>query len=194
MPRMGRLHLKGGCYHVMGRGLERRAIFLKDSDKADFLERLADGLAGGYACLAWSLMPNHYHLLLRVQDAPLSVLMRRLLSGYANVDTAGPGLRSRPIAARSIAANTSSNFGTSSVNSLTGQCPHLPLRLVWAEHFKDVPLRRRLVIESAEIDPTAFDRLKIDGIDDHLGRAGIEMLLNTISDLRFRAPRDQGID
>ncbi len=26
MPRTGRLHITGGCYHVMGRGLERRFI------------------------------------------------------------------------------------------------------------------------------------------------------------------------
>lgn len=84
MPRMGRLHVDGGCYHVMGRGLERRYIFGSDADKQDFLERLSDGLAESeMSCLAWSVMSNHYHLLLRVGSHPLSDLMRRLLSGFA---------------------------------------------------------------------------------------------------------------
>ena len=45
MPRHGRLHNPGGCYHVMGRGLERRRIFYADADKQDFLARLAETLA-----------------------------------------------------------------------------------------------------------------------------------------------------
>ena len=68
----------------MGRGLERRYIFDTAEDKQDFLDRLADGLAAtGTECLAWAVMSNHYHLLLRVSSLPLSELMRKLLSGYA---------------------------------------------------------------------------------------------------------------
>ena len=33
MPRIGRLHLPGGVYHLMGRGLERRNIFREEVDK-----------------------------------------------------------------------------------------------------------------------------------------------------------------
>jgi hypothetical protein len=40
MPRIGRLHIPGGYYHLMGRGLERRFIFSEDADKHDFLARL----------------------------------------------------------------------------------------------------------------------------------------------------------
>ncbi len=84
MPRQGRLHIPGGCYHVMGRGLERRRIFAGIEDKRDFLERLGEGLEHTQSqCLAWVVMSNHYHLLIRVSSAPLSTLMRTLLSGYA---------------------------------------------------------------------------------------------------------------
>jgi len=84
MPRSGRLHIAGGYYHVMGRGLERRRIFATKKDKEDFLGRLTLLVkALQFDCLAWSLMTNHYHLLIRVSDVPLSQLMRRLLSGYA---------------------------------------------------------------------------------------------------------------
>ncbi len=34
-------------------------------------------------CYAWALIPNHFHLLLRTGNAPLSSVMRRLLTGYA---------------------------------------------------------------------------------------------------------------
>lgn len=84
MPRIGRLHLEGGYYHVIGRGLERRRIFSGDDDKDDFLERLGLGLAQtDCQCLAFAMMSNHYHLLIRVSTKPLSVLMSKLLGGYA---------------------------------------------------------------------------------------------------------------
>lgn len=84
MPRMGRLHVDGGCYHVIGRGIERRNIFETDEDKTDFIDRLSDGLRETeISCLAWSVMSNHYHLLLRVKTSPLSSLMQGVLGGYA---------------------------------------------------------------------------------------------------------------
>jgi len=68
----------------MGRGLERRRIFQTTEDKADLLGRLALGLQTTHSqCLAWALLPNHYHLLLRAGTLPLSRLMRQVLSGYA---------------------------------------------------------------------------------------------------------------
>ena len=68
----------------MGRGLERRHIFAGTDDKQDFLARLGDGLAKTQCqCLAWAIMSNHYHLLIRVSSEPLSKLMGKLLSGYA---------------------------------------------------------------------------------------------------------------
>ncbi|MET0028813.1 MAG: transposase [Candidatus Thiodiazotropha sp.] len=84
MPRLGRLHIPGGCYHVMGRGLERRRIIFADRDKQDFLARMGETLArSGSQCLAWSVMTNHYHLLIRVGDQQLAKLMSPLLGGYA---------------------------------------------------------------------------------------------------------------
>lgn len=34
-------------------------------------------------CYAWALLPNHFHLLLRSGESPISTMMRRLLTGYA---------------------------------------------------------------------------------------------------------------
>lgn len=85
MPRDARLDIPGVLYHVIGRGIERGAIFGDGRDYTDFLRRLGGLLpAHGSACYAWSLLPNHFHLLLRRGDKPLSRLMQRLLTGYAS--------------------------------------------------------------------------------------------------------------
>ncbi|MCG6879478.1 MAG: transposase [Deltaproteobacteria bacterium] len=35
------------------------------------------------SCYAWSLIPNHFHLLLRTDPVPVATVMRRLLTGHA---------------------------------------------------------------------------------------------------------------
>jgi REP element-mobilizing transposase RayT len=59
-------------------------IFLDDADRSSFLRRFALLLnETGTECLAWALMRNHVHLLLRPKREKLSTFMRRLLTGYA---------------------------------------------------------------------------------------------------------------
>lgn len=84
MPRRPRQDAPGAFQHVLVRGIERRAIFHDDRDREDFLERLARQIEDGAGtCLAWALMPNHVHLMLRTGALPLSRLMARLETGYA---------------------------------------------------------------------------------------------------------------
>lgn len=44
MPRKGRIHIEGGIYHVIQRGIERREIFKDNKDREEFLNRLAEGI------------------------------------------------------------------------------------------------------------------------------------------------------
>jgi len=84
MPRKARIDIPGCLYHVIARGTERRKIFLDNKDRADFLARLSSALdKTGGKCLAWCLMPNHFHLLILRGKGTLSELMRRLMTGYA---------------------------------------------------------------------------------------------------------------
>jgi len=84
MPRQARLDTPGLLQHVMARGIERRKIFRDDKDRKSFLNRLAVILEETQTqCYAWSLIPNHFHLLLRTGPTPLSKVMRRLMTGYA---------------------------------------------------------------------------------------------------------------
>src|SRR5919108_3716556 len=84
MPRTARIDIPGILYHVIVRGIERRVIFMDDSDRESFTARLARLLEQtGTDCLAWALMDNHFHLLLRTGPTRLSTFMRSLLTGYA---------------------------------------------------------------------------------------------------------------
>jgi putative transposase len=66
MPRPPRRIKPGGYYHVLNRGNGRLRIFHKDADYLAFCRILAEGV-GRYPVnlLAWCLMPNHWHLVLR---------------------------------------------------------------------------------------------------------------------------------
>ena len=84
MPRSKRINVTGGVYHVITRGIERREIFKDDTDRKEFLSRLAASLTKTKSkCFAWVLMPNHIHLMLRTGSGSLSDVMRGLLTGYA---------------------------------------------------------------------------------------------------------------
>jgi REP-associated tyrosine transposase len=84
MPRQARLDAPGVLHHVIGRGIECCEIFTDDIDRDDFISRLSLLLAETETlCYAWALVPDHFHLLLRTGTTPLSMLMRRLLTGYA---------------------------------------------------------------------------------------------------------------
>jgi len=84
MPRQARIDIPGQMYHVMSRGIERRAIFLDDEDYTDFRERISVWLnKTGGKCLAWCLMPNHFHFLVLRGARPLSEMMHHAMTGYA---------------------------------------------------------------------------------------------------------------
>lgn len=86
MPRHARIDQPGLLQHVIVRGIERRPIFLDDADRSAFMTRLAALLKEtGTHCLAWVLLDNHFHLLLRPMRLSLADVMRRLLTGYAVV-------------------------------------------------------------------------------------------------------------
>ena len=83
MARQPRLDTPGALHHVIGRGIERATIFRTDADRNDFLDRLADlCVDGNLMVYAWSLLSNHFHLLVRTGRHPISKSMKKLLTGY----------------------------------------------------------------------------------------------------------------
>jgi len=84
MPRQARIDIPGLLQHVIVRGVARSNIYLADEDRDEFVRRLGVLLMETSThCYAWALLDNHVHLLLRSTEQPLSLLMRRLLTGYA---------------------------------------------------------------------------------------------------------------
>ena len=84
MPRHARIDTPGALHHLIIRGVERKRIFDNDRDRDDFLNRLGNILLEtATPCYAWTLIPNHVHLLLRTGTVAIATVMRRLLTGYA---------------------------------------------------------------------------------------------------------------
>ena len=77
MPRRARIDAAGALQHIICRGIQRCRIYRDDSDRQDFLSRLGQILRETRTiCYAWALMPNHFHLLLRTGDVPISTVMK----------------------------------------------------------------------------------------------------------------------
>lgn len=84
MPRQPRIDAPGAVHHVWTRGIEKRSIFLDDEDRDDLVARFCRVLPESQAgCLAWALLSNHIHLVVRTGDRPLSELMKRVNTGFA---------------------------------------------------------------------------------------------------------------
>jgi len=83
MSRPLRVEYAGALYHVSARGDRREAIFEDDADREALLGVLGEALERFDAgCLAYCLMPNHYHFVLETRRANLSRLMRQVNGVY----------------------------------------------------------------------------------------------------------------
>ena len=67
----------------MARGNNGQKVFVSDKDYEAFLDQLRV-VRGRYPfyLYAYVLMPNHFHLLLEVQESPTARIMQSLLTGY----------------------------------------------------------------------------------------------------------------
>jgi REP element-mobilizing transposase RayT len=73
-----------GIYHLGSHGSDLRHLFLADGDRLTFLERLALIVARfELALAAYTLMGNHYHLLVATPDARLSEAIQQLHGWYS---------------------------------------------------------------------------------------------------------------
>jgi putative transposase len=73
----------GNFYHVYNRGNNRQNIFFDRDNYLHFLHLMREHLVNNRVdILAYCLMPNHYHLLVYLQDDNLSAAMHRLSVVY----------------------------------------------------------------------------------------------------------------
>ncbi|MEW6725916.1 MAG: transposase [Bacillota bacterium] len=81
--RQPRLHQDEGFYHVTARGNRKEEVFLEDEDYSKYLQ-LVDRYRKRYGVTvhAFTLMPNHVHLLLQVGSIPLCKTMQGIQQCY----------------------------------------------------------------------------------------------------------------
>ncbi len=86
MARQLRIEYEGAYYHVLSRGNNQQAIFLSDHDRNTFLQTLArQSERFEVDIIAYVLMDNHYHLLLRTNRPNLSKSMQWLGTTYTTI-------------------------------------------------------------------------------------------------------------
>ena len=85
MVRTRRILSESGYYHVTARGNGRQVIFECDDDRRTFLTMASEATKRhNITVIAWCLMSNHVHLLLRDGSNQLSKMMHTLLGSYAS--------------------------------------------------------------------------------------------------------------
>jgi REP-associated tyrosine transposase len=84
MARVPRYVLPDGITHVYARGNRKQAIYVRAADASRFLQGLDDMTQRfDVACLAYCLMPNHYHFVMDATQVELSRAIHRLNGLYA---------------------------------------------------------------------------------------------------------------
>ncbi|MBE6931924.1 MAG: transposase [Ruminococcaceae bacterium] len=83
MSRNARVRSESGIYHVMLRGNNRQQIFLTPQDNQKFLQVLKECKAlSGFRLLAYCLMGNHVHLLIKEGNEELGQIFKRIGSRF----------------------------------------------------------------------------------------------------------------
>jgi len=71
MPRIARITMENGCYHVITRGNQKQSVFLDREDYEEYLRLLSKYKRRyKFKLYCFCLMPNHVHLIIEVQ-API---------------------------------------------------------------------------------------------------------------------------
>ncbi|MBM3284213.1 transposase [Candidatus Gottesmanbacteria bacterium] len=83
MARYARLIAPNLLYHIMNRGIEKKKIFKEDLDYLKFLQYIT-GTVRNYDWIiyCYCLLPNHFHLLVKMKTSPLGKIMKSLQTAY----------------------------------------------------------------------------------------------------------------
>lgn len=84
MARQARIKSNSGIYHVMIRGINKEKIFLRDADKAKLIKEIKNIRSEeDFSLIAYCIMDNHLHLLIKENDNNLAVIMKKINVRYA---------------------------------------------------------------------------------------------------------------
>ncbi len=65
---------KGYLYHIYNQGNNRQKIFFERENYLFFLQKIKSHITPFANMLAWCLMPNHFHLMVRVNELELTLV------------------------------------------------------------------------------------------------------------------------
>ena len=83
MPRKARRKSESGIYHIILRGINKQIIFGDEEDHDRFLKTIKKyKIVCGYKVYAYCLMSNHVHLLIRVGQEDLDLIIKRIAGSY----------------------------------------------------------------------------------------------------------------
>src|SRR4030043_876977 len=83
MARKPRIQFQGAFYHIIVRGNQRQDIFLEETDRSQYLERLHRySNKCGFILYAYVLMSNHVHFLIETPNDPISRIMQMINFTY----------------------------------------------------------------------------------------------------------------
>lgn len=84
MGRSPRIEYYGAIYHIIHRGNNKSFIFEDNDDKVYLLKILSEVKElFDFKILAYVIMDNHYHFLIRTHNIPISKIMHRINTRYA---------------------------------------------------------------------------------------------------------------
>jgi putative transposase len=101
MPKRQVPLLSGNFYHVYNRGVNKGLVFFSDRNYQFFIDRMLKYLRPNSEIIAFCLMPNHYHLLIKVEsDKYMDESLRPLIVSYSKAvnneqDRTGPLFQGR---------------------------------------------------------------------------------------------------
>lgn len=80
MARVARKQSETGIYHIMLRGNNRQQIFLDDEDNETFIGIIKEyKVICNFSLLAYCLMGNHIHILIKTNEIPVANIMKRIV-------------------------------------------------------------------------------------------------------------------
>ena len=101
VPRVPRPQIPDGNYHVGVRGVRKTPLFHDDPDRHEILGRLGEVVVRyGWQCLAYCLMTNHFHLVVKTVEPTISRGMQWLNSRYCEYFNGRYGIEGHAIERR----------------------------------------------------------------------------------------------
>ena len=83
MPKREMDFVPGDFYHIYNKAVANSQLFFEDKNYSFFISRIKTYLLNCADVLAYCLMPNHYHLLIKLNTSGFPTAMGRMAMSYA---------------------------------------------------------------------------------------------------------------